>query len=759
MADQNQEIIENFFNAVRQQMTASQAEALRSALKTLNPLSAEAGKLTSIIRQTNNNFDYLTDSIAGSNQHMRVFNAVLRKGAYAQSENIREFENSSKNLVRAVGSSLNTFGQESSESSVHIKNAADITAKAIGLFGSALSLIPLPGFLSFGKGVKETAEKGAEVIKILASQMEGIRNAQRQFYESGVQFSTGIDGAYKLIKNSNYLTLNDLAVAASQARDDLRLMGGGVAASMENIVEAVNIMGKTNSKYGKTQLQLATSLGYSNQEIMTAMAEIASARDQFGDVPAMTSQELSEATLPYLQNMRELERLTGIDAKTRKSNVDNMRAELGFQNALLKYPPKQREMIEKFTASLNPAVATIAKFTLAGKPLPAQFQLLANQFPELQPALREAIESGVTDPNQMVEILTKKLGPDFGKRLESVIAGPLGEVALYSSQLSGSVGSLVTDLGSVISWFQGLDKQIKASGKIDLEKQQTNVQDSIDTYIKTSSRMANAMNDLAFELTVFALPALDKFSEGLISVIDEVKNVLQPSLSESKIKSNIAPVEGEIATTSRKGVPFTSTFIPKDEKEFEALAEKLNDTPAKLKARYLALEKALKIVEQLGENSIDVRKMEPMKIQGFGEITPTHAEYILKLLTENKKFYEEFAKSKIQINGMSIGKQKEVPGLKLGDIFNPKPGGHVIRVAEAFQPELVAPAKRDPQTGQMGLVVSGAMLDNSSLLKDLAVTNKTSQEILASLNTRMFELGRSMERLVEAQREANRLAV
>lgn len=759
------EISQDAFNTIIDEFTAAQRFAFQALFKNIKLMSGESGKLTDNIRKAGNSFDYFSNSVDGSNRHMMVFNSVLRKGTSAQEEQIKNVSGSVRSLAHSFASSLNTFGQESSESSVHIKNAADIAAKAFGVIGDTISLIPLPGFFSFGKRLKDTAKDAADGLKFLATQVEGIRNAQRQFYESGVQFATGIDGAYKLVKDSNFLTLNDLAITASQAKDNLRLMSGGTASAMEKIVAAVNNMDTGTKKYGKTQLALAYSLGYSNQEIMDAMVEIASAREKMGDVPAMTSQELADATLPYLQNMRELERLTGIDAKARKANLANLRAELGFQNVLLKYAPEVRPALSSFVASLPPAIAGIAKFTMGGQALTADLQLLANQFPQLIPAIEEITKSGVQDPKVMLEMLSAKMGPDFDKRLEQVISGPIGSIALYSNSLSGSLSGLVKDLGQTVDWFQGLNKQLKDGGVIDIEKLKGSAQEAVESYVRTSAKLANTMNDLAFRLTMFANPALVAFSDGLDTIVDKMKGQFG-----KKEERDLGPpiTKGEITSRPSRSGPSHFKYVPKNQDEFDKeianLNEKgteLNDRRARLQARFIALDQMYNLLQEVG--SLDVKGMEPrIGTKTLGTFEKARAENIAKLLTENSNFYKKYVAPLMSIDNDQIRLAPgggQVPGQALGDIFNPKPGGHVIRVAEAFQSEIVAPAKRDPVTGQMGLVVSGAMLDNSTLLKDLATTNKNSLEMLANLNNRMFDLGRNMERLVDAQRESNRLAI
>jgi hypothetical protein len=93
----------------------------------------------------------------------------------------------------------------------------------------------------------------------------------------------------------------------------------------------------------------------------------------------------------------------------------------------------------------------------------------------------------------------------------------------------------------------------------------------------------------------------------------------------------------------------------------------------------------------------------------------------------------------------------------LGGIFDYKPGGEIVRVAEASD-EIVAPAKRGAD-GKLGLEVSGVMLDNSRLLQSLVKINEGQASMIASLNNQMANMNSNFEKLVYEQRQANRLAV
>jgi hypothetical protein len=93
--------------------------------------------------------------------------------------------------------------------------------------------------------------------------------------------------------------------------------------------------------------------------------------------------------------------------------------------------------------------------------------------------------------------------------------------------------------------------------------------------------------------------------------------------------------------------------------------------------------------------------------------------------------------------------RKKAPKKALGGIFNYKPGGELVTVAEAG-PELVAPAKRTRE-GKLGLEVSGAHLDNSQLLRSLVEISKGQADLMASLNGKF-------DKLVSEQRQANRLS-
>ena len=94
----------------------------------------------------------------------------------------------------------------------------------------------------------------------------------------------------------------------------------------------------------------------------------------------------------------------------------------------------------------------------------------------------------------------------------------------------------------------------------------------------------------------------------------------------------------------------------------------------------------------------------------------------------------------------------------LGGMFEPKQGGHIIRVAEALSPEIVAPAKRTSD-GKLGLEVSGVMLDNSRLLQNLLKVNEGQAALMAGLNSKIDGMNSTFEKLVYEQRQANRLAV
>lgn len=204
---------------------------------------------------------------------------------------------------------------------------------------------------------KAVAEAGAFALTFVTGTLQGLRDQQQALFDSGVYFSRGIDDAADLAREAG-TTIGAMARAAADAKESLRLFEGGAASGARKVTKAFGQIGSSGQ-------ELLYSYGYTQEEILAGIAD-------FGASAAMAGRnlsvpELAEASVGYLTNLKELERISGKNAKDAEAQLEANRRNLAFQEYLKRFQdPKVAAGIENFVANLSPEQAEIIKARLMG---------------------------------------------------------------------------------------------------------------------------------------------------------------------------------------------------------------------------------------------------------------------------------------------------------------------------------------------------------------------------------------------------------
>jgi hypothetical protein len=100
----------------------------------------------------------------------------------------------------------------------------------------------------------------------------------------------------------------------------------------------------------------------------------------------------------------------------------------------------------------------------------------------------------------------------------------------------------------------------------------------------------------------------------------------------------------------------------------------------------------------------------------------------------------------------------KLPGNAKGSIVPKNPPVGVVKRMGEVGDEAIMPLAR-ASGGDLGVKVTGQLIDGSVLMKSLLDVNKNQASMIASLNSQMANMNSNFEKLVQEQRQANRLAV
>ena len=747
-------------------------------------------------------FDTLTSGIRDGLPNWQRANGSVRGFGLGVQEAEKKVKSAFDKFKSGLGSSLSeiksgfkSVGNESESGAKAIKNITDSLGSAVSGFAGQFGII--------GQGLGGLVSLITGMTGVALGFVDELTTTNKKLNEAGIAFGigSGIDEFDKIIKD-NAISAGMLNTVIENSTNSLRLFSGGAANGLRIVAKGFTQLKNANNG----QYESLVKLGYSTEEMMEGMADFGATARLAGQ--NLNMDQLVEGTTKYLTLQRELTRLTGTSVKEAKAREEALKADLAFQRMLREVGAENGEVLKKVMASIPDSLAPIAKTLITGGTITdQQMALLANALGEdvnFLTQLGEDARNIKLDPEQVAKDFAgfqSRLAKNVENYVDQYGAGFIQTIL----QTNGPLAELFKTLGLVTLELE--PGEAAAETLVDtttnVAKGMGDIAKALPEIEKASIALRSALYTTGSTLTAVFAPLIT----GLAGTIEGGASALQESLN--KITSGYDKANAIMAQEVGRGPHFDYATVEArqeaanqaiaesigtigDNTMFEGLFNKLGDTistaisngftqaiaeinPFRLSEREATefettdeFSKIKKIIESMepGERmqtgaGADFDKFTQV-LQYLDAFDPeTRAKKMQELgLTEEKQLTDKFNDWFFSLFGSESDSKTLVkpPGKAYGDIMNPKPGGHIVKVAEAGQPEVIAPASRGPN-GKLGLEVSGAMLDNSRLLQSLLKVNEGQAAMMAGLNDKMSNMSGHMENLVSAQRQANRLAV
>lgn len=720
-------------------------------------------------------------------------------------DSLEDADDSFDRLIRQTNNSGKAFGRLSSGLDRTIGGLKGLVSGSEGVsggFGKMVDTIGgsassfaslLPGIGSAVGGVI-TAFTGLAGTAI--GYVQGLMSVNDQIMGIGAIFKGGID-EFQYAASEGSISMSYLTKSITTNTESFRMLTGGLLGGTKTITKAFKIL-------GTDQQRVLYEMGYTTDEVMSGMADFAAMAKLSGQDLDMT--QIAKGGADYLKVQRELTRLTGKSADELKRQREAMRSQAEFQaffNNLA--DPNLRKAVENGMLAVPDATKEMVSKMLRGTPLtdPAMVQLLGmvpgvgKELAALGKQARDgtiseseytrrftaAINSlnmsskNIVDSNTMFGLqadLYRDANPVLAKLIEMLQAGseqavPFNE-ALKSSQaamnlFSGPEGVLSKAMGVFRDYDVKLEAVLNRFGasiaKVFTPKGR--FVDMLDNLLKFSDDVSLAIDKWATGTGTFEdlwHNAYESFKTNFGEIFSTTTGILKDWLSAfsdaiaygiQKGFDSIAAgfgwkTEGQVGREADDAIVSATDKLGKLPDVIEDVQRK-TISAGRGGVTYAPMSETEKAQKDLYDKLYELTD-EQLKEKGYEKTGNWLSGYQFKQIAPpNVPTYEP------SIQGQFNNLDKNA----LGNMYEPKPGGHVVRVAEALDPEVIAPAKRG-KDGKMGLEVTGVMLDNSQLLKALVDVNKNQASLIATLNSKVDGMTTAMEKLAYEQRHTNRLA-
>ena len=773
-------------------------EKLNSSLGATNEaISSFRQVITQFNSTTGNTDDFLSDF----NHNLGTSNRELNDS----SKKLEKFKNAAQQAKTSLTSSFQSIGEGSESGAKALKGFVDGIGNAVsGLAGA------LPGMIGNVLGGLATAITSA--ISAAFGFVEQLSSTNKAISEAGYLFGStgagaGIDELNKMALEAG-VPMSSLTEAVKLSNDSLRLFAGGPTTGLKSIVSGFKQLKNAN----EDQLDGLYKLGYTTEEIMAGMADFGAAAKMAGK--NLDTKELAEGTAKYLRVQRELTKLTGVEAKDAKAKAEALKSDIAYRRMLQEVGGDNAKTLETMLSQVNESYQPLVKTLLTGGQVTDQNmalleQALGKDFVDKVRGIGDEARAGVKlDP----EVVTEEFKSALIRATDSVDA--------WMSQYSAATIQTIMNKGGPFAGFLEMlgpvYKDITAS-----REAAGNTTDNANAVAEGTGQIAKALPEvekaaltlrsimytLGASMMSLLAPAVEglasftdkngsKFQEsiaGFTTTVNEVQDTLaQPIDPEGKngfknetermkkINELLGKTVGGFLEGDGQGGMYQRLFdtlgntIEKAittglSKGFDAVLNKFNPlasaTPEEAKAA-VADTKALDVLKDAvagkGARTSSTGQMFIMNAEARNALDQyvkvVGAEAIKEIQKLGVDVKDAAGRPEFFVKGKSTLPNYAPPPKAMGDIIPPTPGGKIIKVAEAYEHEIVAPAKRGAD-GKLGLEVSGAMLDNSRLLQSLVKINEGQASLIAGLNNKMENMTNTMDKLVTEQRQANRLAV
>lgn len=774
-------------------------EAIRNFRDVLSNTSNGVGNL-------DDNFDFLNDSVRNNTRSVKDSTSKLEK-----------FKTGLKEAKSNITSGFQSVSEGSESGAKALKGFVDGLGGAISSVASSL-----PGILGNVLGGLATAITGAisaamGFVSQLSETNKAVAEAGLLFADTGA--GAGIDELNKLAIEAG-VPMSTLAETVKSSNDSLRLLAGGPTTGLKAVVKGFNELRTTNErqldglyklgytteeimsgmadfgaaakmagkdlntkelaegteKYLKIQRELTKLTGVEAKDAKAKAealkADIAYRRmiQEVGSTNATTLEkvlsQVNESYQPLVktlltggqvtdQNMALLTQALGEEFVTKVRSIgDQMRSGIQlepdfvvgeFKNALVKATDSMNNYLSQYSA------ATLQTIINKGGPFAGFLETLGPIYKDITASkeaagnMKDTAQAVADGTGQIANTLPeiekaalqlRAIMYTIGASLVSILAPAITGLAKFTDEKGGafqqSLGSFTNTINEVQNVLaQPIDPEGNAGFRSEtarMKKINELLGDTVAPFLKGDG--TGGMFERLF--TTLGNTIKDSIVSGLDKGFDLVLNKLNPfgEVTAEEAKTQVTDtnainklkdaLEGKGAKISSQGQIFLM-----DEKARNALESYVNaaGTEAISEIRKLGVE----VKDVLGRPTFFQQGKSNLPNFKGKEISPANSE------TEKPK------------------------ANAFGNIFPYKQGGEIITVAEAG-PEVVLPASRGPD-GKIGVEVSGAMLDNSRLLQNLVRVNESQATLIAGLNEKMGNMSNFMEKLVQEQRQANRLAV
>ena len=747
-------------------------------------------RLASSMRRGNVNdpFPDLRDGIDDTTDSLNLFDPAIRKNKKSVDDNTKSLNRFNDGFSRVDGM-FSDLGDPGSGSLTKL-------VKTVGEAGAGL-----------GKGILEMVPVIGDGLSTLFT---GALGALTGIATEAIGFAQGLIQINKDINNAGLGMVNglqDMESAAAAAGvpfqqfskallenvDSIRLMTGGVQSG-------VGLISKSLKRLDRDGMQMLYSMGFTVEDIIGTMSDLAATATMTGKT--LSDAELADATDKYLRNQQELARITGISVKEQKSQLEASRRSVFIQAQLQGLTNEQRIATQGFLNVLQDP--GLQEFALKGFTTDRDTMALMQLLPAFDAALQEVtqgVKSGALTQEEAIARYKELMSdPEIANQLAQA-QRTLG-VTIEGSM--GNAAGITALLGQIQTQLTQQATQSGAEEAVDYQKRTLEgMNKSVAAMEQLMLDVNSGLSTLGFTLFSFVDGYLGSAADATGNVVDrfqEISNTLKEynlarealnqakergdtelirdlQLKEREAKDKLSNLTGQVVgNTSDALTNFTTQALDVIRQMTPAIVSAIAEGFANISWENIynkmmgqdpviaAREEEASTMAKLGASMLDLPAL----------ITNNLANSVFGTNISPTPFYDYFIRrpSSEELSNNSNSPSATSPSIvvedpnqpvlpptpqALGGIFDYKPGGEIVRVAEASD-EIVAPAKRGAD-GKLGLEVTGVMLDNSRLLQNLLKVNEGQASLIASLNSQMASMNGNFEKLVYEQRQANRLAV
>lgn len=431
---------------------------------------------------------------------------------------------------RLIGGFENLAGSTSESGRALEKTAdsmADIGGKALdavdklGSIGGPIGEAIVGAISGFGKLALQV---GSAMVSFYVGQMEGLRARQREFYDSGVFFTNGIDDAATFAAQAG-VTIGDLADASKDAKDALRFMAGSSAGGL-------GAVSKSFSKFTNEQRENLYSLGYTNEEMLANLAQLGSVAGEIGQ--KMSFEDLESQSVGYLNNLKALSKLTGEDIKTLQARKEAMRTDAVFQATMRRLNTDQQLALKDLVAGtekFGPDFQNTLKRVLSGQAATTEMMLFKQQFPGVfdeMTKFKAALDSGT---------MSQKDVPAAIASIGDIAQAEGTKVADRFVRIQGAGSDLVDKFVETSGLLTATGNQVKLAGE--------NVEDGLSPkgpLNKAIGEFVNINTQLQSSLQNIALTVSESMAPTIGMLIDQLQELSYqlPGIAETEREKGLA---------------------------------------------------------------------------------------------------------------------------------------------------------------------------------------------------------------------------